>query len=61
MNKADFVTGTPVRVLGTQQVMILGGTPDRWVCTWDENGQLVSRQFDPASLERVSSDQTSTK
>lgn len=53
MNKADFVTGTPVRLTGSNQVMILGGTPERWVCTWEHEGQQVSRQFDPAQLERA--------
>jgi hypothetical protein len=33
--------------------MTLGGTPERWVCTWEHDGQQFSRQFDPAQLERA--------
>ena len=53
MNKADFVTGIPVRLAGSSQIMTLGGTPERWVCTWEQGGQQFSRQFDPAQLERA--------
>lgn len=53
VNKADFVTGTPVREVGSDQVMVLGGTPERWVCTWGEGDRKVSREFQPSQLERA--------
>jgi hypothetical protein len=51
MNKGDFVGGMSVRPLGSTQVMTLGGTPDDWICTWVDNGQTVTKHFQPVELE----------
>jgi hypothetical protein len=53
MNKGEFVLGIPVRAVGSDQVMTLGGTPDNWTCTWNENGKVRSERFDPGKLERA--------
>lgn len=53
MNKGDFVGGIPVQPAGGGQVMILGGTPDDWVCTWTEDGQVRSAHFLPEQLEHA--------
>ncbi|MEO5625958.1 MAG: hypothetical protein ABIQ70_08120 [Dokdonella sp.] len=55
MNKGDFVGASLVQPLGSDQVMTLGGTPDDWVCTWIENGQTMTRQFQPEELQLASS------
>ncbi|HEY0180415.1 MAG TPA: hypothetical protein VGC30_12415 [Dokdonella sp.] len=51
MNKSEFVGGMQVRLVGTNQVMTLSGTPDDWICTWVENGKQVSQHFAPEDLE----------
>ena len=53
MNKGDFIGGIPVQPVGGGQVMILGGTPDDWICSWTENGVARSEHFQPEELERV--------
>lgn len=50
MSKGEFVTGMFVQPLGSNQVMSLGGTADAWVCTWTENGQEMSKSFQPEEL-----------
>ena len=51
MKKGDFIGGIPVQPLGGGQVMILGGTPDDWICTWTQNGVQRSEHFLPEQLE----------
>jgi len=52
MNKGDFVGGMQVQpVLGSAQVMTLGGSEDDWVCTWIENGQKMTKHFQPEQLQ----------
>lgn len=52
MNKGDFVGGMQVEpILGSPQVMTLGGSEDNWVCTWVENGQTMKKQFKPEQLQ----------
>ena len=51
MNKGDFVTGMPVRRVGGEQVMVLGGTPDHWTGTWVENGKTHTESFEPHEVE----------
>jgi uncharacterized protein YodC (DUF2158 family) len=53
MNKADFVSGIPVRSVDGSQVMTLGGTANDWVCTWVENGERKMASFRPEDLEPV--------
>ena len=55
MKKGDFVGGIEVRPLGGGQVMVLGGDPENWVCTWEHNGTILTQTFQPEQLERVSS------
>ncbi|MEO7325484.1 MAG: hypothetical protein ABIW82_11710 [Dokdonella sp.] len=55
MNKGEFVTAALVQPLESDQVMTLTGTPDDWVCTWVENGQPMTRHFQPEQLKLVSS------
>ena len=50
MNKGDFVGSMLVQPLGSSRVMTLGGTPDEWICTWNENGEEVSKRFQPEEL-----------
>ena len=42
-----------VQQLGGGQVMILGGDPNNWVCTWVHNGTTMTQTFQPEQLERV--------
>lgn len=51
MNKGDFVGSMQVQPLGSDQIMTLGGTPDEWICTWVENGQTMTKRFQPEQLE----------
>ena len=52
MNKGDFVGGIQVLpILGSTQVMTLGGTEDDWICTWYENGQKMTQHFQPEQLQ----------
>jgi hypothetical protein len=51
MKKGDFVTERLVRVVGEDRVMTLGGTPDNWVCTWQEAGEKRSAHYRPEQLE----------
>lgn len=55
MKKGDFVGGIEVRPLGGGQVMVLGGDPENWVCTWEHNGTILTQTFQPEQLERLSS------
>ncbi|MEO5559406.1 MAG: hypothetical protein ABIO49_06335 [Dokdonella sp.] len=50
MNKGEFVTGMLVQPLGSDQVMSLGGTAGEWTCSWTENGQEMSKGFQPEEL-----------
>ena len=54
MKKGDFVGGIEVQPLGGGQVMILGGSPENWVCTWVEDGTTWTQSFQPEQLEPVS-------
>lgn len=54
MKKGDFVGGMEVQPLGGGHVMILGGGPDNWVCTWVENGTTMTQAFQPEQLEPAS-------
>ena len=58
MKKGDFVGGMEVQPLGGGQVMILGGDPDNWVCTWEADGKTWTQSFQPEQLEAVRSQQT---
>lgn len=58
MKKGDFVGGMEVQPLGGGQVMILGGDPDNWVCTWETDGKTWTQSFQPEELEAVRSQQT---
>lgn len=51
MKKGDFIGGIPVQPLGGGQVMTLGGTPEHWICSWTQNGQVRSQHFLPEQLE----------
>jgi hypothetical protein len=53
MKKGDFTGGIEVRPLGGGPVMTLGGDPDHWVCTWLQNGQIMTQTFQPEQLERA--------
>ena len=54
MKKGDFVVGMEVQPLGGGQVMILGGDPNNWVCTWVHNGTTMTQTFQPEQLEPAS-------
>lgn len=56
MNKGEFVGGMLVRRIGQTQVMTLGGTPDHWLCSWVQSGQVMNQQFKPEELEPAESD-----
>ena len=45
-----------VQPLGGGQVMILGGDPDNWVCTWQVDGKTLMQTFQPEQLEPVAGD-----
>jgi hypothetical protein len=51
VNKGDFVGSMPVQLIGSKQVMTLGGTPDDWICTYVENGHTVTVHVEPAQVE----------
>ena len=53
MKKGDFVGGLEVQPLGGGRSMILGGDPDNWVCTWEENSKTMTQSFQPEQLEPV--------
>lgn len=53
MSKDDFVSGLPVRKIGTTQVMELTGTIDDWIGRWQDSGQAKSAHFKPEELERA--------
>jgi len=53
MKKGDFVTEGLVRLVDGDQVMTLGGTPDDWVCTWQEGDQKRSAHYRPEQLVPV--------
>ncbi len=53
MSKDDFVSGLPVRKIGTTQVMELAGTIDDWTARWQDSGQAKSAHFKPEELERA--------
>ena len=56
MNKGEFIGGMLVRRVGETQVMTLGGTPDDWVCSWPQNGKVMSAHFKPEELEPAEND-----
>ena len=60
MKKGDFVTEKLVRVVGEDRVMTLGGTPDNWICTWQEAGEKRSASYRPEELEQVDHDPKGT-
>ncbi len=53
MSKDEFVGGIPVRPIGGERIMTLGGHPESWICIWHEDGQTVMQSFEPEQLERV--------
>ena len=40
MSREEFIGGIPVRPIGGERVMMLGGHPESWICIWHEDGQL---------------------
>lgn len=50
MNRGEFVTGMLVQPLDSDQLMTLGGAPGEWTCSWTENGQAMSKSFQPEEL-----------
>lgn len=56
MNKGDFVGGIQVEsIFGGPRVMTLGGSEDNWICTWVENGQTMTKHFQPEQLQVATS------
>lgn len=55
MKRDEFVGGMEVQPLGGGPVMVLGGDPDNWVCTWEANGTTWTQAFQPEQLQPASS------